>query len=144
MDEARIKKDFYLCLGRTIQASKHWAGIALSSEDPLGHWWPHARALRQESFSLGNSTQYGNSCLTPKQSLFLFHSCSQAEICELSGSLYTSNANKSFKIKLIQQRGRNSVERYVDIFITSKWTIHFKWLIPLHCNLCLVLANETN
>ena len=54
------------------------------------------------------------------QSVPVFHSCSQAEICELSGSLYTSNANKSFKIKLIQQRGRNSVERYVDIFITSK------------------------
>ena len=54
------------------------------------------------------------------QSVPVSHSCSQAEICELSGSVYTLNANKSFKIKLIQQRGRNSVERYVGIFITSK------------------------
>ena len=54
------------------------------------------------------------------QSAPVSHSCSQAELCELSSSLYTLNANKPFKIKLIQQRGRNSVEWYVGIFITSK------------------------
>lgn len=99
------------------------------------HWLPLKKYA--QSFHLLTS-----SCTS--QSVPVSHSCSQAEICELSGSLYTLNASKSFKIKLIQQRGRNSIEWYVGIFITSKWTIHFKWLIPLHCNLCLVLANETN
>lgn len=39
---------------------------------------------------------------------------------------------------------KDSPMQNVCIFITSKWTIHFKWLILLECNLCLLLTNEIN